>query len=128
FWWTNALPAVISVEMFFVPMHATLAMFVFIFVIGVLHQLVKPIQWLMMSDTVDYGEWCNGKSLTGISFAGTLFVLKLGLALGGALSGRMLGGGGYDAAEKTQTSATNTIRSTLVPLVPAIGYLPSARL
>ncbi|MDI5829741.1 hypothetical protein MJN51_39100, partial [Salmonella enterica subsp. enterica serovar Kentucky] len=42
---------------------------------GVLHQLVTPIQWVMMSDTVDYGEWCNGKRLTGISFAGTLFVL-----------------------------------------------------
>jgi GPH family glycoside/pentoside/hexuronide:cation symporter len=50
-------------------------------VIGVLHQLVTPIQWVMMSDTVDYGEWRNGKRLTGISFAGTLFVLKLGLAL-----------------------------------------------
>jgi GPH family glycoside/pentoside/hexuronide:cation symporter len=32
-------------------------MFAFIFVIGVLHQLVTPIQWVMMSDTVDYGEW-----------------------------------------------------------------------
>ncbi len=100
FWWTNALLAVISVAMFFVPMHATIAMFVFIFVIGVLHQLVTPIQWVMMSDTVDYGEWCNGKRLTGISFAGTLFVLKLGLALGGALIGWMLAGGGYDAAAK----------------------------
>lgn len=47
----------------------------------------------MMSDTVDYGEWCNGKRLAGISFAGTLFVLKLGLALGGALIGWMLAGG-----------------------------------
>ena len=61
--------------MFFVPMDAEITMFVFIFIIGVLHQLVTPIQWVMMSDTVDYGEWCNGKRLTGISFAGTLFVL-----------------------------------------------------
>ncbi|MBF4212075.1 glycoside-pentoside-hexuronide family transporter, partial [Pseudomonas donghuensis] len=81
FWWTNAALAVVSVAMFFVPMHATVLMFGFIFVIGVLHQLVTPIQWVMMSDTVDYGEWTNGKRLTGISFAGTLFVLKLGLAL-----------------------------------------------
>jgi len=39
----------------------------------------------MMSDTVDYGEWKHGKRLTGISFAGTLFVLKMGLALSGAV-------------------------------------------
>ena len=95
FWWTNAALAVVSVAMFFVPMHATVVMFAFIFVIGVLHQLVTPIQWVMMSDTVDYGEWTNGKRLTGISFAGTLFVLKLGLALGGAMIGWMLAGGGY---------------------------------
>ncbi|MGP8588335.1 MFS transporter, partial [Salmonella enterica] len=87
FWWTNAALAVVSVAMFFVPMHAIVVMFAFIFVIGVLHQLVTPIQWVMMSDTVDYGEWTNGKRLTGISFAGTLFVLKLGLALGGAMIG-----------------------------------------
>ncbi len=112
--------------MFFVPMDAEITMFVFIFVIGVLHQLVTPIQWVMMSDTVDYGEWCNGKRLTGISFAGTLFVLKLGLALGGALIGWMLAGGGYDAAAKTQNSATLTIIIALFTLVPAVCYLLSA--
>lgn len=126
FWWTNALLAVVSLAMFFVPMHANLTMFAFIFVIGVLHQLVTPIQWVMMSDTVDYGEWCNGKRLTGISFAGTLFVLKLGLALGGAMIGWMLAGGGYDAAAKTQNSATISIIIALFTIVPAICYLLSA--
>jgi len=126
FWWTNALLAVASVAMFFVPMQANITMFAFIFVIGVLHQLVTPIQWVMMSDTVDYGEWTNGKRLTGISFAGTLFVLKLGLALGGALIGWMLAGGGYDAAAKTQNSATISIIIALFTLVPAACYLLSA--
>jgi len=114
------------VAMFFVPMHATVMMFSFIFVIGVLHQLVTPIQWVMMSDTVDYGEWTNGKRLTGISFAGTLFVLKLGLALGGALIGWMLAGGGYDAAAKTQNSATLNIIIGLFTLAPALCYVLSA--
>lgn len=126
FWWTNAALAVVSVAMFFVPMHATVLMFGFIFVIGVLHQLVTPIQWVMMSDTVDYGEWTNGKRLTGISFAGTLFVLKLGLALGGAMIGWMLAGGGYDAAAKTQNSATISIIIGLFTLAPAVCYVLSA--
>ena len=69
---------------------------------------------------------CNGKRLTGISFAGTLFVLKLGLALGGALIGWMLAGGGYDAAAKTQNSATISIIIALFTIVPAICYLLSA--
>jgi GPH family glycoside/pentoside/hexuronide:cation symporter len=105
---------------------ANVTMFIFIFVIGVLHQLVTPIQWVMMSDTVDYGEWRNGKRLTGISFAGTLFVLKLGLALGGALIGWMLAGGGYNAAASSQNSATISIIIALFTIVPAICYLLSA--
>ncbi|WP_318362532.1 glycoside-pentoside-hexuronide family transporter [Enterobacter sp.] len=126
FWWTNALLTIFSVAMFFVPVSASLTMFAFIFIIGVLHQLVTPIQWVMMSDTVDYGEWCNGKRLTGISFAGTLFVLKLGLAIGGALIGWALAGGGYDAAAKTQNSTTITIIIALFTLVPAACYFLSA--
>lgn len=126
FWWTNALLAVISVAMFFVPMHATIAMFVFIFVIGVLHQLVTPIQWVMMSDTVDYGEWCNGKRLTGISFAGTLFVLKLGLALGGSADWLDAGRRRLRRGGENANSATISIIIALFTIVPAICYLLSA--
>lgn len=126
FWWINAILAVLSLAMFFVPMRADIMMFAFIFAIGVLHQLVTPIQWVMMSDTVDYGEWRNGKRLTGISFAGTLFVLKLGLALGGAMIGWMLAGGGYDAAAKVQNPTTISIIIALFTIVPAICYLLSA--
>jgi len=126
FWWTNTALAVLSVAMLFVPLHATVLMFAFIFVIGVLHQLVTPIQWVMMSDTVDYGEWRNGKRLTGISFAGTLFVLKLGLALGGALIGWMLAGSGYDATAHAQNHATLTTIIVLFTLVPGLCYVLSA--
>lgn len=126
FWWTNALLAVLSTAMFFLPINASIIMFIFIFAIGVLHQLVTPIQWVMMSDTVDYGEWNDGKRLTGISFAGTLFVLKLGLALAGALIGWMLAGAGYQSGAATQNSATMTSIIALFTLVPAVCYLLSA--
>lgn len=126
FWWTNAALAALSLGMFFVPMRADIAMFVLIFVIGVLHQLVTPIQWVMMSDTVDYGEWTNGKRLTGISFAGTLFVLKLGLALGGAIIGWVLAGAGYQAGGATQNPGTLSGVIALFTLAPGICYLLSA--
>ena len=57
FWWTNALLAVLSLAMFFVPIGANITMFIFLFVIGVLHQLDTPSQWVRMSDTVAYGDW-----------------------------------------------------------------------
>ncbi|MEA9389576.1 glycoside-pentoside-hexuronide family transporter [Acerihabitans sp. TG2] len=126
FWWTNAALALLSFAMFFVPMRADIGMFAFIFVIGVLHQLVTPIQWVMMSDTVDYGEWNSGKRLTGISFAGTLFVLKLGLALGGAAIGWTLAYAGYQAGAATQNPTTLASVIALFTLAPGICYLLSA--
>ncbi|AWH87742.1 glycoside-pentoside-hexuronide family transporter [Limnobaculum parvum] len=126
FWWTNAVLSVLSIAMFWVPVGANITMFIFIFVIGVLHQLVTPIQWVMMSDTVDYGEWKDGKRLTGISFAGTLFVLKLGLALSGAMIGWMLAGAGYESGAATQNDGTLSVIVALFTLIPGLCYLLSA--
>ena len=53
-------------------------------------------------------------------------MLKLGLALGGAMIGWMLAGGGYDAAAKTQNSATISIIIGLFTLAPAVCYVLSA--
>lgn len=80
----------------------------------------------MMFDIVDYGEWCNGKRLIGISFVGTLFVFKLGLVFGGVFIGWMLVYGGYDAVEKAQNSVTISIIIALFTIVSAICYLLSA--
>ena len=47
-------------------------------------------------------------------------------ALGGAMIGWMLAGGGYDAAAKTQNSATISIIIGLFTLAPAVCYVLSA--
>lgn len=126
FYWTNLALAIISLLMFMLPMNSVGTMFIFIFVIGILHQMITPIQWVMMSDTVEYGEWKYGKRLTGISFAGTLFVLKLGLALGGALIGWVLAGVNYQAGAVTQNAATLQGIIALFTIVPSIAYFLSA--
>jgi GPH family glycoside/pentoside/hexuronide:cation symporter len=126
FTWINVVLTVFSVAMFFVPLRQSLLMFALIFVIGVLHQLITPIQWVMMSDTVDYGEWKHGKRLTGVSFAGTLFVLKLGLALSGALIGWTLAACGYVAKAETQSPQTLSWIIALFTLFPAVCYALSA--
>ena len=126
FTWTNIVLTVFSVAMFFVPLRQNLLMFALIFVIGVLHQLITPIQWVMMSDTVDYGEWKHGKRLTGVSFAGTLFVLKLGLALSGAVIGWTLAACGYVAGGETQSPQTLWWIIALFTLFPAACYACSA--
>ena len=126
FAWTNVALAALSVAMFFVPMRQLLPMFALILFIGVLHQMITPIQWVMMSDTVDYGEVRQGKRLTGVSFAGTLFVLKMGLALSGALIGWALAACGYIPGGETQAPETLRCVIALFTLFPAACYALSA--
>jgi GPH family glycoside/pentoside/hexuronide:cation symporter len=122
FVWTNVVLALLSAAMFFVPLRQSALMFAFIFIIGMLHQMITPIQWVMMSDTVDYGEWKNGKRLTGVSFAGTLFVLKMGLALSGAVIGIALAASGYVAGGTAQAPQTLRCIVALFTLVPGVCY------
>ena len=124
--WTNLALAALSVAMFFVPLGQNVPMFALILVIGLMHKMITPIQWVMMSDTVDYGEWKQGKRLTGISFAGTLFVLKLGLALSGAAIGWALAASGYVPGGETQAPRTLRCIVALFTLFPAACYALSA--
>ena len=126
YFWCNIALFIVSVAMFFLPMNLPAVMFGFIFIIGFLYQLALPIQWVMMCDTVDYGEWQNGRRLTGISFAGTLFVLKMGLAVGGAIIGWLLAAGHYHPGAQTQTDSTVTIINVMFTLIPGACYLIAA--
>jgi GPH family glycoside/pentoside/hexuronide:cation symporter len=126
FTWLNVGLCLLSLLMYLVPANAVIAMFIFIFVIGVLHQATTPIQWVMMSDTVDYGEWKQGKRLTGVSFAGTLFVLKMGLALGGALIGWTLAGVGYVKGLPHQSPDVMKGILLLFTVFPGVLYFLSA--
>jgi GPH family glycoside/pentoside/hexuronide:cation symporter len=126
YFWCNIALFIVSVAMFFLPMNLPAVMFGFIFIIGFLYQLALPVQWVMMCDTVDYGEWQNGRRLTGISFAGTLFVLKMGLAVGGAIIGWLLAAGHYHPGAQTQTGSTVTIINVMFTLIPGACYLIAA--
>ncbi len=45
----------------------------------------------MMANAADYGEWKFGRRITGLSYSGNLFALKMGMAVAGAAVGFHLG-------------------------------------
>lgn len=119
----NLLLVVIGVVMFFVPPTWLAVVFPLYFLVGFFHQMYQPFKWNMMANAADYGEWKFGRRITGLSFSGNLFALKMGMAVAGAFVGFSLGWFGYQAGNTTQTTlATNGIIG-LLTIGPSISYL-----
>jgi GPH family glycoside/pentoside/hexuronide:cation symporter len=60
------------------------------------------IVWSLYADTADFGEWKFGRRATGLIFSATVFVQKVGLAIGSAMIGWLLSYYGFVAnAEQT---------------------------
>jgi sugar (glycoside-pentoside-hexuronide) transporter len=126
FFWTNIALALFSSGFYWIDPHATVMVVVAYFVLNILHQIPSPLHWSLMADVDDYGEWKTGKRITGISFSGNLFFLKVGLAVAGAMVGFLLSIYGYNAGAKQQsTEAINGIM-LLFTIIPGVGYLITA--
>ncbi|MCM7416924.1 MFS transporter [Enterobacter hormaechei] len=105
---------------------ATTTIVVLYVLLNILHQIPSPLHWSLMADVDDYGEWKTGKRITGISFSGNIFFLKLGLAIAGAMVGFLLSWYGYDAGAKAQSADAINGIVLLFTVIPGIGYLITA--
>ena len=126
FFWTNIVLAIFSCGFYFLDPHATTLIVVMYFLLNILHQIPSPLHWSLMADVDDYGEWKTGKRITGISFSGNIFFLKLGLAIAGAMVGFLLSWYGYDAGAKAQSADAINGIVLLFTLIPGVGYLITA--
>jgi len=126
FFWTNIVLAIFSCGFYFRDPHATTLIVVMYFLLNILHQIPSPLHWSLMADVDDYGEWKTGKRITGISFSGNLFFLKLGLAIAGAMVGFLLSWYGYDAGAKQQSPESINGIVMLFTIIPGVGYLITA--
>lgn len=61
--------------------------------------------WAIYTDVADYGEWRFGRRTTGLAFAAAMFAQKLGLTIGGGVSGWLLDYYGF-VANAPQTAQT----------------------
>lgn len=116
FFWTNIVLAIFSTTFYFFDPKATVTIVVLYFLLNILHQIPSPLHWSLMADVDDYGEWKTGKRITGISFSGNIFFLKLGLAIARAMVGFLLSGTVMTRAQK---------RRARTPLMGSCCSLPS---
>lgn len=79
--------------------------------------------WAIYTDVADYGEWKFGRRTTALAFSAAMFAQKVGLTIGGTLSGWLLGYYGYVAnAEQTDTSLLGIrLMFSIIPGILAIA-------
>lgn len=126
FFWTNIVLAVFSSGFYFLNPHLAGLILVMYFILNILHQIPSPLHWSLMADVDDYGEWKTGKRITGISFSGNLFFLKVGLAVAGAFVGFILSAYGYHGDAVRQSPGAIQGIVLLFTVIPGIGYLITA--
>lgn len=123
----NIILGILSFALWFVDPHSLTPLLALFIVINILHLIQSgPILWAMMSDVDDYGDWKLGKRLTGISFAGNLFMLKMGLAVAGAIVAWILSYTGYIANKPQQNTQALQGIIMMFSLLPMVSYFLSA--
>ncbi len=103
---------------FLAPQDVTL-MFVLNLLVSFFFGPVSVLQWAMYTDAADFSEWENNRRATGLTMAASLFALKLGLSLGGALVGWILAYHGYIANAIQSAESLNGIQM-LMSVYPAV--------
>jgi len=81
------------------------------------------IVWSMYADTADFGEWKFGRRATGLIMSATVFVQKVGLAIGSAMIGWLLSYYGFiaNAVQTPRVVHGMTLLFSLLPGALAIA-------
>jgi GPH family glycoside/pentoside/hexuronide:cation symporter len=90
--------------------------------------LNAALYFSMIADTADFSEWKFNVRTTGIIFSATTCSQKVGLGIGGFVSGLVLTSYGYQAGVTSQTPLANHGILLMVSLIPAAGYFVIAGL
>ncbi|WP_395345214.1 MFS transporter [Ningiella sp. W23] len=115
------LHAVLLMIGYFVPPDMY-ALTVFLHFIGIgTFGVVITLFFSMFTDCAEYGEWKTGKRTSGLTVSASMFALKFGSALGGALPGFILAYVGFVANEVQTDEAILGLR-LMATAVPAILF------
>lgn len=116
------IAGIFAASFIFIPANAIWLTFILSLLFNFSWGVTMPLPWAMMADVTDYGEWKNNRRATGISFAGIIFGLKLGLAIGGFIGLQILESYGYVANVVQTSKAIMGIRLTM-SIFPALALI-----
>ncbi len=118
----NFLHAATLMICYFLPAD-NFALVVFVHTIGIFtFGAVITLLFSMYTDCAEYGEWLTGKNTAGLVVSASMFSLKFGSAVGGALPGFILALFGF-VANQIQTETALEGIQLMFNLLPAIFFM-----
>jgi GPH family glycoside/pentoside/hexuronide:cation symporter len=114
------LTSVLTIAFFFLRPQDVILMFVLQILANLIMGPSAALVYAMYADASDYSEWKTGRRSTGLVFAASSFAQKMGWTVGGAATGYILAGFGYQAGVP-QGEETLTGLRLLVSFIPAVG-------
>jgi GPH family glycoside/pentoside/hexuronide:cation symporter len=118
----NLLHGTLLAACYFIPPEQY-ALIVAVHSLGILTTgVVITLLFSMYTDCSEYGEWKTGKNAAGLTVSASMFSLKFGSAVGGALPGFILAAFGFVANEIQTDSAITGIRM-MFNVLPAVFFL-----
>jgi GPH family glycoside/pentoside/hexuronide:cation symporter len=100
----------LNAMLFLVSREAVLLALLLTMAANFFHMMFIPMLFSTIPDTVDYGIRTTGKGAMAMFCAGHLFMLKLGLGIGGFFLGHFLGWFGYEPGAQQSDTALLGIR------------------
>lgn len=114
---------IFNVALLFVPTGQMMLALVLMTIANFCHMILIPYLFSAVPDTVDYGLSRWGKGAMAMSFSGHLLALKIGIAFGGAITGWILAGVGYQPNVEQTSTALNGILFNLAGSQVIAGIL-----
>ena len=124
--WVNLLTAVFGVLCFFVPVQYWIVVLAVHIIISIIQGGNGALQWSMITDANNYGEWKTHRRITGMNIAAHIFIIKLGVAVGGAILGWVLAVFDYVSGSAVQSASAVQGVTLLFTIIPAIFYILTA--
>ena len=109
---------------FFIQPDQLLLIFILNVFIGISAGIILPLGWSMYADIADYSEWKTGRRATGLVFSSSSMSQKFGWTIGGAISGYLLAGFGFEPNVEQTSEALLGIR-LMISVIAGLGALIS---
>ena len=106
--------------------NSIIAIMVLQFFVGFFNQMIAPIWFTYTADAVDYGELKFKRRIDGLTLSFTLFFLKLGLSIGGAIALTIMGYYGYTSGGVVQSEGAIQGVLFVFSVVPAVLFVVTA--